>query len=1041
MKLFLFFVLAFTTSALAQPADYWQQHVSYQIEATLLDSIHSLEGKLKVTYTNNSPDTLREIYFHLYNNAFRPGSMMHKRAQELNDHGLLERFNRYKSPADWGGYTINKVNVNGNDSRFNITGTVMKVSLPTPLAPHSQTTIDFNFFEQIPRQTRRNGWMNSDSITYSMAQCYPKVCAYDREGWHNQEYIGREFYGVWGEFDVKLTVPAFYCLAATGEVQNPDEVKWGYERIAKGEKKGVVYPKDYPRSGNLMWHFKASNVHDFAWAAHNYIHEWDTWSDTVTVHCLYKTNEAKEWKQAMKHTFAMLEHHSKAIGWYQYRNFYNTHSGDGGMEYPQLIMDMSPNAGLIMHEGAHQWFYGMLGNNETRYAFLDEGFTEFLEMTGMEWYNGRHNERSPHRDSSWLTKMFIPEYDTRRNYYSSYLNLATDGYEEPLNLPHDWAREGVNAGQVYFKTLNGLAQLEYVLGDSVFWGGMKEYFRRWHFKSPNLNDFKRTMEDVSGMKLDWYFDQWFHTTRTIDYSACGVSSDEQPDGSYKTTVELFNNGLGVMPIDLTLHYDDGSTSEATIPLALNQGAGYKKTEAGRLFFEPWDWVSKSYEGSMTTPKEVTSFSIDDTYRLMDINRKGNTTGLIPQTEWSFLKQYHTVPNLAGSYAVVRPIVWWEETSGLNLGAGILFGNSRHSSADAKIILKTDPDRTQRYGGEIFEADPLWYDYIDGKLSYSANTKWLGDLTSFDLKIGKMYGLGMTSVSIAHAIRPTYLYLGPTHRVKASFTATDRFVERNMVYPVYGGTWDDGGSMIVTGEYDYSSASGKTNGRARYRIGSHFLKHQYDGFWGVFDDYSMTSFNGLDFMFSHKVDLSSQMSVLLRGNVAMNWGDLPSENSYYLNQANPYDAYMASDFWNAVTSISNHFSTQSHFRYGGGAGVRGYLPEYAYNGFGMTGEMSLPNPLRSLGSFPASFAPYVFVDAGWIGNGYDISEMAKDMRVSTGIGFKVNILSWLPWQLHGVANEYAGIPVIGVTFPVYLNHPNDDKEHFAFRYTISLGTTF
>jgi hypothetical protein len=559
MKVLSFVVILFATSAFAQPSDYWQQHVSYQIEATLLDSIHSLEGKLKVTYTNNSPDTLREIYFHLYNNAFRPGSMMHKRAQELNDQGLLARFERYKSPADWGGYTINKVNVNGNDSRFIITGTVMKVTLSQPLAPKTQTTIGFNFFEQIPRQTRRNGWMNTDSIAYSMAQCYPKVCAYDREGWHNQEYISREFYGVWGEFDVKLTVPAKYCVAATGQVQNPDEVKWGYEKIAKGEKKGIVYPKDYQRSGDITWHFKASNVHDFAWVAHNYIHEWDTWSDTVTVHCLYKTNEEKEWKQAMKHTLAMLEHHSKAIGWYQYRNFYNTHSGDGGMEYPQLIMDMSPNAGLIMHEGAHQWFYGMLGSNETRYAFLDEGFTEFLEMVGMESYFGRHNERSPYRDTSWLTRMFIPEYDSRRNYYSSYLNLATDGYEEPLNIPHDWAREGVNAGQVYFKTLNVLAQLEYVLGDSVFWAGMKEYFRRWCFKSPNLNDFKRAMEDVSGTKLDWYFDQWFHTTRTIDYSACGISSEEQPDGSYKTTIEIDNNDLGVMPIDLTLHYDDGTT--------------------------------------------------------------------------------------------------------------------------------------------------------------------------------------------------------------------------------------------------------------------------------------------------------------------------------------------------------------------------------------------------------------------------------------------------------------------------------------------------
>jgi hypothetical protein len=299
----------------------------------------------------------------------------------------------------------------------------------------------------------------------------------------------------------------------------------------------------------------------------------------VTVHCLYKPTEEKLWAEAMKNTFFMLEHHSKKVGWYQYRNFTNTHGGDGGMEYPQLVMDGSPNAGLIMHEGGHQWFYGMLGNNETRYAFLDEGFTEFIEMTGMEAYYGRHNERSPYRDTSWLTKMFIPEYDSRRGYYAPYLDLATSGYEEPIYIPHDWARENVNAGQVYFKTLNGLAQLEYVLGDSVFWAGMKEYFRRWHFKHPSLLDFQRTMEDVSGTKLDWYFDQWFHTTRTIDYEGCGVSSEKQSDGSFKTKVKLYNNDVAVMPIDLTLHYDDGTSGIATIPLALNQGVGYQKQEA------------------------------------------------------------------------------------------------------------------------------------------------------------------------------------------------------------------------------------------------------------------------------------------------------------------------------------------------------------------------------------------------------------------------------------------------------------------------------
>lgn len=1047
MKLLLFFVLAFTTSAIAQPSDYWQQHVSYQIEATLLDSIHSLEGKLQVVYTNNSPDTLREIYFHLYNNAFRPGSMMHKRAQEMNDQGLLERLNRYKSPADWGGYTINKVNVNGNDSRFIITGTVMKVTLAQPLAPEAITTLSFNFFEQIPRQTRRNGWMNSDSIVYSMAQCYPKVCAYDREGWHNQEYIGREFYGVWGEFDVKLTVPAKYCVGATGQVQNPDEVQWGYEKIAKGEKKGVIYPKDYLRSGDITWHFKASNVHDFAWVAHNYIHEWDTWSDTVTVHCLYKSNEEKEWKQAMKHTFAMLEHHSKAIGWYQYRNFYNTHSGDGGMEYPQLIMDMSPNAGLIMHEGAHQWFYGMLGSNETRYAFLDEGFTEFLEMVGMEWYYDRHNERSPHRDTSWLTKMFIPEYDTRRNYYSPYLNLAADGYEEPLNIPHDWAREGVNAGQVYFKTLNGLAQLEYVLGDSVFWVGMKEYFRRWCFKSPNLNDFKRTMEDVSSTKLDWYFDQWFHTTRTIDYSACGVSSEEQPDGTYKTTVELYNNDLGVMPIDLTLRYEDGSSGIATIPLAMNQGSGYQKPESGRLYFPSWDWVSKKYEGTITTPKEVDYIEIDSSYRLMDINQRGNTTGLFPKTEWSFLKQYHTVPNLAGSYAVVRPIVWYDNVSKMQGGVGILFGNSRHTSGDIKLIYKQYPDGVN----DLIE-------HFDAQLKYSANVKWLGPLTTANLLIRKVDDIFTLRGGLQHIIRPTYRYFGPTHKLSIAFEyeyadmldGSEPYSRWYSRYPIYHSAYDDGFGESAILSYSYNSASNafrfKTSG-VLYRGESYSPVYADDEIYYTNQNHDYINLN---FQVEHTFSLLGNDNILLRyvAKGITGTGTAPTQRLFQLNRANNSEELDMS-FFKAISGFGYNFSDESSFYVEGGAGVRGYSGSSSstYEAIGGTGamgftaEFGMPSLPKSWGAFLSSFEPFAFFDAGYVGTSEDsFSQILSGVMTNAGIGLKVDLLSWLPWQTQGVAREYSDIPTMRIDIPFYMNHPYDG-DHFAPRFTVSLGTTF
>jgi hypothetical protein len=1062
MKKFIALFLFVVSNAFAQPSDYWQQHVSYTISGTLIDSIHSFDGKLSVVYTNNSPDTLHEVWFHLYYNAFQPGSMMYERAKALNDRGIVEKIDHYKR-SDWGEQRIPEVEefhaghganyeIVKMKPKFEVAGTIMKVELNYALPPHDSVIIIMPFFVEIPPLTRRGGWMNDAGIKYSMSQWYPKICEYDREGWHHQEYVAREFYGVYGDFDVRMNVPAKYCVGSTGQCQNPEVVGWGYDQIAHGIKKGKFYPDSVPStqySKLIPWHFKASNVHDFAWVAHEYIHEWDTWSDTVTVHCLYKPSEEQYWSEAMPNTFKMLDHHSKKVGWYQYRNFTNTHGGDGGMEYPQLIMDGNPGLGLIMHEGGHQWFYGMIGNNETRYAFLDEGFTEFIEMTGVEATYGRHHERDPNRDSSWLTRTFIPAPDMRRDYYRSYLDLAAAGYEEPLTIPHDWFRENINAGQVYFKTLAGLAQLEYVLGDSVFWAGMHEYFRRWHFHHPNLNDFKRTMQDVSGADLDYYFDEWFGSTRTMDYAACGLNSDKQDDGTYRTTVKLKNKSLGVAPIDLTLHYDDGSTGIATIPLSVNQGLGYKKPEAGRLFFPSWDWVSPEYKGSINTPKGVDWYEIDSSCRLMDLNRRNNTKGLfMPKTDFSLWKQLQMSPPLEDRYGVFRPILWYEEWSGLNIGAGLQLGQVRNSSGDVKLIFKTSPQRTSL----TQNLTPQWYDYIDGDLHYVRNVKLLGNLTTVDLNVQKMYGLERVRIELDHIIRPTYLYLGPTQTIGFYGEVSTRGDDPNYVYPVYymGGLYDgtkpagftggleDGINSTLGIKYSCQSPNGNSKVAVRLEEGSSYLPKYTDSFFGI--DYQ--TFGGLYITGRQRFQLSREIIWSNKINFANQWGYLPFDRFFLLNGANSYEQTYHG-FWQAVTSISQHFSQQSHFFLEGGGGVRGYstLLVEGKDGLGLSTELSLPNPLRTLGWLPASFTPVIFGDAGWVGAKFDLNNIKQNLATDAGLGIKLDILSWLPWQLEGVANEYADIPSIGFYFPLYLNHPNDGKSNLAFRYAISLGTTF
>ena len=342
---------------------------------------------------------------------------------------------------------------------------------------------------------------------------------------------------------------------------------------------------------------------------------------------------------------------------------------------------------------------------------------------------------------------------------------------------------------------------------------MKEYFRRWHFKHPNLNDFKRTMEDVSGADLDWYFDQWFHTTRTIDYGVYDVESARTGDGTYGTTVELYNCDVGVMPIDLTLHYEDGSTGLATIPLGLNQGTAYRKPEPGRIFFTQWDWVKKEYKGTAITPKEVDWVEIDTSFRLQDLNYANNRTyhfSLLdpfanPGNEIAFLKQLHANPSYTKGYVVFRPIIWYDGVANLNVGFGALKGFRNQGNADLIVNFLADAEflnerfETRKGAGKDFE------DNLDIRYRSSYNVKWLGDLTTFGLLVKKQAGLYDLGAQIDHTIRPTYLSLGPTHKVNASINLFER-----INYAYFRGEWEAGPTIAVAGKYSFTSTNHRTD---------------------------------------------------------------------------------------------------------------------------------------------------------------------------------------------------------------------------------------
>jgi hypothetical protein len=1049
------------TSYFILPAKaYWQQHVSYDIHATLIDSIHTLDGTLSVVYTNNSPDTLREVFFHLYANAFQPGSMMDERALEIHSAPIFDRIHKLP-PREWGTYWIESVHADSELVSFEITGTIMRVALSKPLVPGASTTISMPFREQIPKQIRRSGWMSADGVEYSMSQWYPKVCEYDFEGWHHQEYISREFYGVWGDFNVELTLPSRFTVGATGECMNPSEVGHGYDQIAAGAKQGLALP-GYAQ-GMTTWKFHASPVHDFAWVADDeYIHEWTTWNDSVTVHAFYKTWVERWWqKAALAYSIHALSTYSELYGPYAYRNFSCTMAGDGGMEYPQLIMitGYRPSplslAGVIAHEVGHQWFYGMLGSNETREAFMDEGFTSYVTTIAMNRLFGDSQEY-PGENHSWLD-WFVPKFSNKRDNYRGYQQIASQGYEEPLDIPHDWFREDATAGQVYGKTQAILSMLQYTLGDSTFAAGMKAYYAEWHFKHPHLTDFKNVMEKTAHTDLDWFFDEWFKTTRTVDYAANGVVStympplramsgsgeDKEPppnpsplkEVGYATTVTLHNNQLAVMPLDLLLHYSDGTSDAATIPLAVNKDLDYHK-DGVSMFFPSWDWTATSYAGTIITPKPVSSFEIDTSWRLQDLNWLNNYSALIPPGEWTIWKQLNVNPPIDEYYSIARPIIWPDAFSNLNAGIGVKYGMNNSFSGDLKVIYKFDPIAARSFMQWFPPSEP-WYDYVDGAFTLNTPVDWLGRLSSFGLDAEKMYGISTLRASLTKTFRPEFWRLGGTQT--ASLYVEDQQLTGVDNYPI----WHPGWGNIYSDFFGFGPNYGNHTRVAglHYTIASEGGNTHFDLFGESSILASALPFSRAEAMFTNIFSFAKDFDLHIRAAAGTATLNTPYQMQFLLDRADNYEE-QESGFYRAVSSISEPFSQNTSMFINGGAGVRGYnAGNSAYiSGDEMAGlnlDLNLPNPLSNVWGFSA-ITPGLFADAGWINV---ILGATDTIRADAGIKFDVNILSWLPSQLRGVAEEYDKIPTIAVNFPLFESIPLDGKPNFAFRWTVSIGASF
>ena len=606
--------LALALSVQAQD-NHWQQEADYQMNVTMNVKNFQYKGVQKVTYINNSPDTLSTVFFHLYFNAFQPNSEMDANLQTLPDpdgrmatnigtpqRPIYESRIAKLNPDEIGYLRVKKLTQDGVPATISHESTILKVTLPTPILPHSRTVLGLDFEGQVPVMIRRAGRNSPDGVALSMAQWYPKMVAYDHKGWHTTEYLGREFYGVWGNFDVKITLDKTYLVGASGVLQNPNEIGFGYED------KGVKVPTT--KAATKTWHFIAERVHDFTWAADpQYVHDKHQLADGKTIHFIYKKYK-DTWKQIQEPMLKVFDYYNQLIGKYPWPQYSFIQGGDGGMEYAMCTLMVGNEkyerlVGTAAHELAHAWFQHLLATDEAAYPWMDEGFTSYIE------YLAEHQILK--------TKKSANPFDSA---YKGYFGLVKSGFQEPTITHSDrFATNYAYSVTAYYKGLLFLTQLDYLMGNEALQKTLKRYYNEYAFKNPTPNDFIRIAEKVSGMQLQWFLNEFMETDHTADYAISNVEGKGN-----KTEVTLKRVGRLPLSIDLWVTDKAGNIRYVYVPLRMTYAEKPNTYPAyPRTVLPAWGWGNPTYTFTLDMPLEdIKSITLDPENKSVDTDKENNS---------------------------------------------------------------------------------------------------------------------------------------------------------------------------------------------------------------------------------------------------------------------------------------------------------------------------------------------------------------------------------------------------------------------------------
>jgi hypothetical protein len=574
---------------------YWQQRVDYRIDATLDTITHVIRGRESIRYTNNSPDALAYLWMFLEQNICSRSGITEK----LDQPPLMFLGSTFDFSCKGfdGGVTLEHVRIGGQELRPAIHGTTMRIDLPRPLGPGRMLDLDIAWRFTVPPYGA--GRMGRDGSLYQIAQWYPRLAVYDDvRGWNHDPYIGAgEFYLEYGSFDVNLTLPSNYTVAATGRLRNPEVVLTPEQRSRLASARSATEPvpiitsveagKLGTPSRTATWRFTADSVRDFAFAAGSQL-RWDASAyRQVLVHTLYRPS-APEWEEANRMVRDALQYFSEQWYPYPYSHITSVEGPIEGMEYPMLTFDprapsREERQWVLAHELGHQWMPMIVGSNERLYPWMDEGFNTFIDLAGA----ARYFAGTAYGDSIEVHPLHL------------YQDHAIPGQEQPLITRPVEVKDLFWTG--YQKPALMMQTLRYeVMGKERFDAAFRAYLRAWAYKHPTPADFFRLMRDASGMDLDWYWRDWVFTTARLDQAVDSIGRTR--DGE---KVFLSNRGSMMLPLEMDLTFRDGSKERVRLPV------------------EMWNQGSK-FAYRLRSAREVSRVVIDPRRVLPDIDRANNT---------------------------------------------------------------------------------------------------------------------------------------------------------------------------------------------------------------------------------------------------------------------------------------------------------------------------------------------------------------------------------------------------------------------------------